>query len=46
MSTPSVVQLKNRRIFKQVDNTIQVVDNLPKRVYTMEYDLDREVIRE
>lgn len=44
MNTPSIVWLKNGRVLKQVDNTIQVVDNLPKRVYTMRYDPDRREI--
>lgn len=38
MSSPNIVWLKNNRILKQVDDTIQVLDNLPKRVYTMNYD--------
>lgn len=44
MSTPSIVWLKNGRVLKQVDNTIQVVDTLPKRVYSMGYDPDRHEI--
>ena len=44
MNTPSIVWLKNGRVLKQVDNTIQVVDNLPKRVYTMGYNPDRHEI--
>ena len=44
MNTPSIVWLKNRRVLKQVDNTIQVVDTLPRRVYSMGYDSDRHEI--
>ena len=44
MSTPNIVWLKNGRVLKQVDNTIQVVDTLPKRVYSMGYDPDRHEI--
>lgn len=44
MNTPSIVWLKNGRILKQVDNTVQVVDNLPKRVYTMGYNPDKHEI--
>lgn len=44
MNTPSIVWLKNGRVLKQVDNTIQVVDTLPKRVYSMGYDPDRHEI--
>ena len=44
MSTPNVVWLKNGRILKQVDDTIQVIDKLPKRVYSMGYDPDRHEI--
>lgn len=44
MNTPSIVWLKNGRVLKQVDNTIQVVDNLPKRVYTMGYNPDKHEI--
>ncbi len=47
MNTPNVVWLKNDRILKQVDDTIQVVDKLPKRVYTMNFNPDcREIFLE
>lgn len=44
MSTPNIVWLKNGRVLKQVDDTIQVIDTLPKRVYTMNFDPDRHEI--
>ena len=44
MNTPSIVWLKNGRVLKQVDNTIQVVDTLPKRVYSMGYDPNKHEI--
>lgn len=44
MSTPNIVWLKNGRIFKQVDDTIQVIDKLPKRVYAMNFDPDHHEI--
>lgn len=40
----SIVWLKNNKILKQVDNNIQVIDSLPKRIYTMNYDQDRREI--
>lgn len=44
MSTPNIVWLKNGRVLKQVDDTIQIIDKLPKRVYTMNFDPDRHEI--
>lgn len=44
MSTPNIVWLKNGRVLKQVDDTIRVIDTLPKRVYTMNFDPDRHEI--
>ena len=44
MSTPNIVWLKNGRVLKQVDDTIQIIDKLPKRVYTMNFDSDRHEI--
>lgn len=44
MENPSIVWLRNGRVLKQVDNNIQVLDALSKRVYTMNYDSDRNEI--
>lgn len=41
MENPSIVWLRNSRILKQVDSNIQVLDSLPKRVYTLNYDANR-----
>lgn len=41
MESPSIVWLKNSRILKQVDSNIQVLDALPKRVYTLNFDPNR-----
>lgn len=40
----NILWLKNNKILKQVDNNIQVIDSLPRRVYTMNYDPDRHEI--
>lgn len=40
----NILWLKNNKILKQVDNNIQVIDSLPKRIYTMNYDQDRHEI--
>lgn len=40
----NVVWLKNGRIFKQVENGIQVINNLPRRIYNMNFDPDRHEI--
>lgn len=44
MKNPSIVWLKNSRILKQVDDNIQVLGSLDRRVYTMNYDSDRNEI--
>lgn len=44
MNTPSIVWLKNGRLLKQVDETVQIVDKLPKRVYILRFDSDRNEI--
>nr|DAT77595.1 MAG TPA: ATPase [Caudoviricetes sp.] len=44
MENPSIVWLRNGRVLKQVDSNIQVLDALSKRVYTMNYDSDRNEI--
>ena len=44
MENPSIVWLRNGRVLKQVDSNIQVVDSLDKRVYTLNYDKDRNEI--
>lgn len=44
MENLSTVWLKNGRIFKQVENGIKVIDNLPRRIYNMKFDPDRHEI--
>lgn len=44
MKNPEIVWLRNGRILKQVEDTIQVVNELPKRIYTMGFDPDRREI--
>lgn len=44
MENLSTVWLKNGRIFKQVENGIKVIDNLPRRIYNMNFDPDRHEI--
>lgn len=44
MENLSTVWLKNGRIFKQVENGIKVTDNLPRRIYNMNFDPDRHEI--
>lgn len=41
MDIPSIVWLKNNRILTQTTNNVQVLDNLPKRIYTMNYNENR-----
>lgn len=36
MDSPAIVWLKNGRILKQVEDTVQIVDNLPKKIYTLQ----------
>lgn len=40
----NAVWLKNGRTFKQVENEIQVINNLPRRIYNMKFDPDRREI--
>ena len=44
MENLSTVWLKNGRIFKQVENGIQVINSLPRRIYNMKFDPDRHEI--
>ena len=44
MKNLSTVWLKNGRILKQVENGIQVINNLPRRIYNMKFDPDRREI--
>lgn len=36
MKSPSIVWLKNSRILNQVESTVQIVENLPKKIYTLQ----------
>lgn len=36
MDSPAIVWLKNGRILKQVEDTVQIVENLPKKIYTLQ----------
>lgn len=38
MENQKIVWLRNGRILSQVSDTIEVLDNLPKRIYTMNFD--------
>lgn len=44
MENPSIVWLKNSRVLKQVDSNIQVLESLDRKVYTLNYDPDRNEI--
>lgn len=44
MKTPSVVWLQNGRVLKQVENSVQIIDTLPKRIYTMNFNPDKNEI--
>lgn len=36
MNTPSIVWLKNGRLLKQVEDSVQIVSDLPKKIYTLQ----------
>lgn len=36
MNTPSIVWLRNGRTLKQVEDSVQIVDNLPRKIYTLQ----------
>lgn len=44
MNTPSVIWLKNGRILKQVDDNVTTVKDLPKKVFNMGFDAQRNEI--
>lgn len=44
MKTPSVVWLQNGRILKQVEDSVQIIDTLPKRIYTMNFNPNKNEI--
>ncbi len=44
MNSPEIVWLRNGRILKQVEDTIQVIPGLPKKVYNMGFNPDRNEI--
>ena len=44
MESKSIVWLREGRVFKQIDSNIQVLKTLDRRVYTMNYDPNRNEI--
>lgn len=44
MNTPSVIWLKNGRILRQVDDNVTTVQELPKKVFNMGFDPNRNEI--
>lgn len=38
MNSPAIVWLKNGRILKQVEDSVQIIENLPRKVYTLQFN--------
>lgn len=38
MNSPAIMWLKNGRILKQVEDTVQIIDNLPKKIYNLQFN--------
>ena len=38
MNTPGIVWLRNGRALRQVEDSVQIVDNLPRKIYTLQAD--------